>query len=239
MEKQPVTETTLEDAITDGTTDDGPRVKRIWKTEQRFGTWNLLSLDRPSAEQNFEKCMTDYSLSITALQEIRWLGVGVKELESGYIYWSGKESGRKEEGVGFYVKKELKSSVMKFEALGSLLARLRVKARWHNITFSVHAPTEVSEEQSKDDWYGLMEAALEKVPRHDVLIVLGDWNAKVGRETRAFKPAIGAHSLHEDSNGNGVRLATFALQYGLVIGEPFFPIRIGTKEPGFPQTAER
>jgi hypothetical protein len=35
-------------------------------------------------------------------------------------------------------------------------------------------------------------------------ILLGDFNAKVGRED-IFKPAIGNESLHEISNDNGVR----------------------------------
>jgi len=40
-------------------------------------------------------------------------------------------------------------------------------------------------------------------------ILLGDFNAKVGREN-IFKPTIGNESLHQDSNDNGVRLVNFA-----------------------------
>jgi hypothetical protein len=40
-------------------------------------------------------------------------------------------------------------------------------------------------------------------------ILLGDFNAKVGREG-IFKPTIGNESLHEISNDNGVRLINFA-----------------------------
>jgi hypothetical protein len=36
-------------------------------------------------------------------------------------------------------------------------------------------------------------------------ILLGDFNAKVGRKD-IFKPTIGNESLHEISNDNGVRL---------------------------------
>jgi hypothetical protein len=35
-------------------------------------------------------------------------------------------------------------------------------------------------------------------------ILLGDFNAKVGRED-ASKPTIGNESLHQDSNDNGVK----------------------------------
>jgi hypothetical protein len=45
-------------------------------------------------------------------------------------------------------------------------------------------------------------------------ILLRDFNAKVGRED-IFKPIIGDESLHETSNGNGVRVVTFATSKNL------------------------
>jgi hypothetical protein len=40
-------------------------------------------------------------------------------------------------------------------------------------------------------------------------ILLGDFNAKVGRED-IFKPTIRNESLHEISNDNGIRVVNFA-----------------------------
>ena len=40
-------------------------------------------------------------------------------------------------------------------------------------------------------------------------ILLGDFNAKVGREN-IFRPTIGSETLHQDSNDNGVRIVNFA-----------------------------
>ena len=40
-------------------------------------------------------------------------------------------------------------------------------------------------------------------------ILLGDFNAKVGREN-IFKLTIDNESLHQDSNDNGVRIVNFA-----------------------------
>jgi len=40
-------------------------------------------------------------------------------------------------------------------------------------------------------------------------ILVGDFNAKVGREN-IFKPKMGNESLHQDSYDNGVRLVNFA-----------------------------
>ena len=45
-------------------------------------------------------------------------------------------------------------------------------------------------------------------PKHHMKILLGDFNAKVGRKIM-FKPTIGKDSLHQDGNDNCVRIAKF------------------------------
>jgi hypothetical protein len=56
-------------------------------------------------------------------------------------------------------------------------------------------------------------------------ILLGDFNAKVGRED-IFKPTIGNESLHEISNDNGVRVVNFATSKNLRVKSTMFPRRI-------------
>ena len=53
-------------------------------------------------------------------------------------------------------------------------------------------------------------------------ILLGDLNAKVGREN-IFKLTIGNESLHQDSNDNGVRIVNFATSKNLVVKRMVFP----------------
>jgi hypothetical protein len=60
-------------------------------------------------------------------------------------------------------------------------------------------------------------------------ILLGDINAKVGREN-IFKPTIGNESLHQDSNDNGVRTVNFATSKNLVVKSTMFSL-ISTSGP--------
>ena len=55
-------------------------------------------------------------------------------------------------------------------------------------------------------------------------ILLGDFNAKVGREN-IFKPTIGNESLHQDSNDNGFRTVNFATSKNLLVKSTMFPHR--------------
>jgi hypothetical protein len=52
-------------------------------------------------------------------------------------------------------------------------------------------------------------------------ILLGDFNAKVGREN-IFKPTIRNESLHESCNDNGVGVVNFAISKNLTIKSALF-----------------
>ena len=53
-------------------------------------------------------------------------------------------------------------------------------------------------------------------------ILLGDFNARVGREN-IFKLTIGNESLSQDSNDNGVRVVNFVISKNLVVQSMMFP----------------
>ena len=72
----------------------------------------------------------------------------------------------------------------------------------------MHAPSEDKSDSSKHSFYEELEQAFDHFPKYDMKILLGDFNAKVGREN-IFKPTIGNESLHQDSNDNGVRIVNF------------------------------
>jgi hypothetical protein len=55
-------------------------------------------------------------------------------------------------------------------------------------------------------------------------ILLGDFNAKVGRED-ILKPTIGNESLHEISNDNGIKVVNFATSKNLRVNSTMFPHR--------------
>jgi endonuclease/exonuclease/phosphatase family metal-dependent hydrolase len=53
-------------------------------------------------------------------------------------------------------------------------------------------------------------------------ILLGDFNAKIGRED-IFKPIVGNESLHEFDNDNGVKVVNFATSKNLIVKSTTFP----------------
>jgi hypothetical protein len=100
-----------------------------------------------------------------------------------------------------------------------------LRGRWCNIiVLNVHAPTEEKSDESKDSFYEELEQGFDHFPKYHMKILLGDFNAKLGRED-TFKPMVGNESLHEDSNNNVGRVVNVAASKNLVVKSTMFPHR--------------
>ena len=88
-------------------------------------------------------------------------------------------------------------------------------------TIQIYAPTNEADPEDKEEFYEQLSKITEKVPRQDLLIVMGDANAKVGRENVGREDAMGKEGLG-DRNENGDLFIDFCAQNELVIGgDPF------------------
>ena len=73
----------------------------------------------------------------------------------------------------------------------------------------MHALSEEKSDDSKDSFYEELEQVFYSFPNFHMTILLGDFNAKVGREN-IFKPTNGNEGLHQETNDNGARIVNFA-----------------------------
>ena len=64
----------------------------------------------------------------------------------------------------------------------------------NNIVY-IYATTEEADEQLKEEFYMRLQDVLDKRNKHDLLIVTGDMNAKVGEENWDYDKVIGKHGL--------------------------------------------
>jgi len=90
---------------------------------------------------------------------------------------------------------------------------------WCNIiAVNEAAPNEEKSDNSNDSFY----EELEQISIiFNMKILLGDFNAKMGREN-ILKLTIGNESLHQDSNDDGVRIVTFATSKNVVVKSTIF-----------------
>ena len=94
---------------------------------------------------------------------------------------------------------------------------MRIKSKLHNITFvNVHAPTEV------DEFYETLQSVCDELPKHNVVITLGDFNAKLGKEKK-YIYTIGRHSLYDTTNNNVFRLVQYATTNNFKVLSTLYP----------------
>ena len=74
----------------------------------------------------------------------------------------------------------------------------------------LRAPSEEKNENSKDSFYGELEQVFHHFPKYHIKILLGDFNAKLGRED-IFKLTIGNNTPLQDNNDNCVRMLHFVI----------------------------
>ena len=82
-----------------------------------------------------------------------------------------------------------------------------------------YAPTNDSDKEDKEDWYEQLQQAVPKVQQHDMLLIIGDMNAKVNADNSNCERAMGKHGCSV-VNDNGELLVDFCLNNNCVIGVP-------------------
>jgi len=114
-------------------------------------------------------------------------------------------------GTGFFVHHRIVSAVKRAEFVSDRISYIVMRGHWFAIiVLNVHAPSDMKSNDTKEDsLYEELEQVSYPFPKYHMKILLGDINAKVGREN-IFKPTIGNESLHQDRNYNGVRIVSFA-----------------------------
>nr|VZI48788.1 unnamed protein product [Spirometra erinaceieuropaei] len=169
-----------------------------------------------------------YKLDIAALSETRFSEQGqLEELGAGYtFFWSGRpRAERHDAGVVFAIRNDIVGRLPCLpqginDRLMSLRLPLRRGGQFASI-ISAYAPTMTNPDAVREKFYEDMHALLATVSKADKLIVLGDFNARVGTDHTAWREVLGPHGLR-GSNDNGLLLPRTCAEHCLILTNTFF-----------------
>lgn len=171
--------------------------------------------------------MRRYNLELLGISEARWTGSGQKRLATGeMLLFSGHEEDNAphSQGVALMLAKSAQKALIGWEAHGPriLTACFRTDKRRINMDIiQCYAPTNESEEDVKEEFYHRLLSIIQARPTRNIIITMGDFNAKIGSDNRGYEEIMGQQGLGE-MNENGERFTNLCATSNLVIGGSFF-----------------
>ena len=104
---------------------------------------------------------------------------------------------------------------------------VRLACKPINVTvIAIYAPTNPKNQQrtssTADPFYADLQVTVNKVPKSDMLLIIGDFNARIGQEQhQTSSSVVGPHAV-DTINDNGERLIDFCSINNLIICNTFF-----------------
>lgn len=187
---------------------------RLRKEILTIGTWNVRTLWEAGKLDLLRHELKRFRYDIIGVSEIRWIGKG--ETATGDFIWSGEENIHAN-GVGFLLSGKAKNALIGYNPVSSRVITARFNATPFKITIiHVYAPTSASSDEEIEAFYNSIENTLAKVPKKDLILMSGDWNAKVGNDNTGWNSVMDRYDFG-DRNDRGERLLEFATVHRLFI----------------------
>ena len=161
------------------------------KVERTYiGCWNVRILGKPTKFsfklRNVIETMKFRNLSLLAMSEVQWVGSGILEVDETTVLFSGlveKKDGN-QRGVAVALRGNLRTAWKEestYRMISERMIQIRMKVnRSHLNVIAVYAPTEVDDETESEKFYEVLHQQINESNRKDFVIVLGDFNARVG-----------------------------------------------------------
>ena len=165
-----------------------------------------------------QKEMDNMKLDLLGISECKWIdnGILVKD-DHIMIYSGGKEH---KNGVGIVMRKKIARSLIWYWAISERVIMIKLQGKPFNISIiQIYAPTQDHEDEDIELLYDEVQTAIKNVKTDDILCVMGDLNAKVGKERTT--DITGQYGLGT-RNKCGERLTEFCQQNKLIITNNYF-----------------
>ena len=198
------------------------------KSHFNLATWNTRTLLPPESLALLASKLKSLNIHVTCIEETRFQGSpsipinDVNDCPSYKRYCSGYDHKQGLHGVGIDVETKFASHVMEWIPMGPRLCYIRIQAKPTPLSIiCCYAPTEDKANDINDEFFKELSKLMGCIPKKDVIIVAGDFNAKIGERLSSESANIGRFATG-DRNNNGGQLISFAMSNNLVVSNTTF-----------------
>ena len=103
-------------------------------------------------------------------------------VKKGTMLYSGQEKEHMY-GVGMLMNNKTRNALLTWEPISERIITARFQGHHTKMTvIQAYAPTNQSKDENKEEFYTQLQSVLDKVPSHDLILLVGYFNAKISEE---------------------------------------------------------
>ena len=190
-----------------------------------IGTVNVTTLYAPGKLKCTIEEINRYKWDVLGLAETHWTGEGEIMCGEVKVLYSGRTDKIHREGVAILLGKRAQKAYISHRSTNSRIMSVTLRGHHLNTTvIQVYAPDTSHSDEDVEDFYQQLEDEVEKA-NGDIVIVMGDFNSKIGNNNQGYEDVMGKFGLGE-RNERGERMLEFCKHNNFSITNTYFYHRI-------------
>ena len=195
-----------------------------------MATYNANTVREEARLEELVHCAEDRGVEILAVQEhrrvhtdqtINYRRVGGRTFITSSAWRNDAQAATG--GVGLMVSPQARKALRRVLPHTNRILSADFEGNPVTTVMSVYSPTNVAPIEEVEKFYDDLRTAIHHVPAHNFLIILGDFNARLGPEDAQF-------TYHTNTNRNGEHLAALLTEHELLAANTLFRKRMGKRD---------
>ena len=187
-----------------------------------IGTLNVRGCNDQLKKSTLIEDCVKYQLDVLAITETHTTGSEELDRNRKYTIYTVNEENNHHHGVGFVIKTSLNPT---FKKISNRICKATIKQDDRKIHFiATYAHTLQTAERNpekREEMYEILDTETKKIPNRDYCFILGDFNAKVGRNWWEYPDNLGKYGKGVKNN-NGKYLLEYCANNDMIITNTMF-----------------
>ena len=121
-------------------------------------------------------------LELLGVSEMRWSSCGQVQIDNFTVLYAGHDKLRRNR-VAFIMNRHASRCMLGYNVVSERLISVHLQAKPVSLTLiQVYATSSDADEEEREEVCNCLKELLEHTPRKDAVIVIGDFNAKIGHQ---------------------------------------------------------